>query len=105
MGQLKYNQWNFHYNIKRAHSVLKMSKRLYSYKTLPKDNFYKRGVINKSIFEDINQVREQIQIGIDDYNNYRPCPLLGKLSSIKQSKFNSSGVIPRRIKNNNFIKI
>ena len=52
---------------------------MYSYKTLPKDNSYKRSVINKNIFEDINQVREQIQIGIDDYNNYWPYAPAGEI--------------------------
>jgi putative transposase len=31
---------------------------------------YRRGVLNKYIFEDIDQVREQTQIRMDDYNNY-----------------------------------
>ena len=33
---------------------------------------YKRGVLNKYIFEDIDQAREQTQIWMQDYNHYRP---------------------------------
>ena len=66
---------------------------------------YRRGVLNKYIFENLNQVREQTQIWMDDYNNHRPHDALGKLSPIKYAKINSSVASHRRIKNNNFIKI
>jgi len=66
---------------------------------------YRRGVLNKYIFENLNQVREQTQIWVDDYNNHRPHDALGKLSPIKYAKINSSVASHRRIKNNNFIKI
>jgi len=41
---------------------------------------YRRGVLNKYIFEDIDQVREQTQIRMDDYNNYRAYDSLGSTS-------------------------
>ena len=66
---------------------------------------YRRGVLNKYIFEDINQVREQTQIWMEDYNHHRPHEGIGKIPSVKYAKINSSGVSPRRIKNNNFIEV
>jgi putative transposase len=66
---------------------------------------YRRGVLNKYIFEDIDQVREQTQIWMHDYNHHRPHDSLGRMSPIKYAKLNSSGASPRRIKNNNFIEI
>jgi len=66
---------------------------------------YRRGVLNKYIFEDINQVREQTQIWMDDYNHHRPHDSLGKIPPVKYAKLNSSGASPRRIKNNNFIEV
>ncbi|OBQ46542.1 transposase [Tamlana sp. s12] len=63
---------------------------------------YRRGVLNKYIFEDLDQVREQTQIWIDDYNNHRPHDALGKTSPIKYAKINSLGASPKRIKNSNF---
>jgi putative transposase len=50
-----------------------------------------RCVLNKHIFENINQVRELTQIWMQDYNHYRPHDALG--TSL------------RRIKNNNFIEV
>ena len=38
---------------------------------------YRRGVLNHYIFETIDQVREQSQIWMNDYNNYRPHESLG----------------------------
>ena len=66
---------------------------------------YRRGVLNKYIFEDIQQVREQTQIWMDDYNHHRPHDSLGKIPPVKYAKLNSSGASPRRIKNNNFIEV
>lgn len=66
---------------------------------------YRRGVLNKYIFEDIDQVREQTQIWMEDYNHHRPHDSLGKIPPVKYAKINSSGARPRRIKNNNFIKV
>lgn len=47
---------------------------------------YRRGVLNKYIFENIDQVREQTKIWMDDYNNHRPHDALGKLSPIAYLK-------------------
>ena len=66
---------------------------------------YRRGVLDKYIFEDINQVREQTQIWMQDYNNHRPHDALGQLSPVKYAEINSFGDSPKRIKNNNFIKV
>ena len=66
---------------------------------------YRRGVLNKYIFEDIDQVREQTHIWMKDYNHYRPHDALGKIPPVKYAKLNSSGASPRRIKNNNFNEV
>ena len=58
---------------------------------------YRRGVLNKYIFENIDQVREQTQIWMNDYNNLRPHDALGKMAPVKYAKLNSSGACPRRI--------
>ena len=63
---------------------------------------YRRGVLNKYIFEDLQQVREQTQIWMDDYNHFRPHDALGKMPPIKYAKINSNGASSIRIKNNKF---
>lgn len=47
---------------------------------------YRRGVLNKYIFENLDQVREQTKIWIDDYNNVRPHDALGKMSPVKYAQ-------------------
>jgi putative transposase len=47
---------------------------------------YRRGVLNKYIFETLEQVREQTQIWITDYNHHRPHDSLGKIPPIKYAK-------------------
>ena len=66
---------------------------------------YRRGVLDKYIFENIDQVREQTQVWIHDYNHQRPHDALGKIPPVKYAKLNSIGASPNRIKNNNFIEI
>ena len=50
---------------------------------------YRRGVLNKYIFENIDQVREQTEIWMTDYNHYRPHNALGKKSPVEYAKLNS----------------
>lgn len=66
---------------------------------------YRRGVLNKYIFEDIDQVREQTQIWMHDYNHYRPHDGLGKIPPVKYAELNSLGASPKRIKNNKFVEV
>ncbi len=66
---------------------------------------YRRGVLNKYIFEDIDQVREQTHIWMHDYKHYRPHDGLGKIPPIKYAELNSLGASPKRIKNNKFVEI
>ncbi|MCD9619749.1 integrase core domain-containing protein, partial [Tenacibaculum maritimum] len=47
---------------------------------------YRRGVLNKYIFENIHQVREQTQIWMHDYNNFRPHDALGDMAPIPYAK-------------------
>jgi putative transposase len=47
---------------------------------------YRRGVLNKYIFENLDQVREQTKIWMDDYNNVRPHNALGKMSPVKYAQ-------------------
>lgn len=47
---------------------------------------YRRGVLNKFIFENIDQVREQTKIWMDDYNNVRPHDALGNMSPVKYAQ-------------------
>lgn len=44
---------------------------------------YRRGVLDKFIFEDLDQVREQTQLWIEDYNHHRPHDSLGRIPPIK----------------------
>jgi len=59
---------------------------------------YRRGVLDKYIFEDINQVREQTQTWMEDYNHYRPHDSLGKISPIQYAKTTLQGVPPVEVK-------
>lgn len=65
---------------------------------------YRRGVLDKYIFENLDQVREQTKIWMDDYNHKRPHDELGKIPPVKYAKMISSEASLRRNKNNNFIK-
>ncbi|MFS4457478.1 IS3 family transposase [Maribacter sp. 2304DJ31-5] len=66
---------------------------------------YRRGVLNKYIFEDIHQVRERTQIWMNDYNHHGPHDALGKIPPVKYAELNSFGASPKRIKNNNFNQV
>ena len=66
---------------------------------------YRRGVLDKYIFEDINQVREQTQIWMRDYNHHRPHDALGKIPPVKYAALNSSGASPGGIKKNTFKEV
>ncbi len=66
---------------------------------------YRRGVLNKYIFENLDQVRERTQIWINDYNHHRPHDALGKIPPVKYAELNSFGASPKRIKNNNFNEV
>lgn len=52
---------------------------------------YRRGVLDKYIFENIDQVREITQTWMDDYNHDRPHDSLGNLPPIKYAEINSLG--------------
>jgi len=64
---------------------------------------YRRGVLNKYIFENLEQVREQTQIWMDDYNHFRPHDSLGKIPPIKYAQINSNKARSRKVKNNKFV--
>lgn len=47
---------------------------------------YRRGVLDKYIFEDLDQVREQTMIWVDDYNTKRPHEALGNIPPVPYAK-------------------
>ena len=66
---------------------------------------YRRGVLDKFIFEDIDQVREQTQLWMEDYNHKRPHDSLGRLPPVKYAEINSLGASPQGIKPHTFVEI
>lgn len=50
---------------------------------------FRRGVLDRFIFETIDQVREQSQIWMNDYNNFRPHESLGNIPPIVYAKSNN----------------
>ena len=65
---------------------------------------YRRGVLNRYIFETLEEVRQQTRIWMNDYNNHRPHQALGNLSPIKYASCDSFGTSPKRITANNYIE-
>ncbi|AVR46038.1 hypothetical protein C7S20_12670 [Christiangramia fulva] len=55
------------------------------------------------MFDDLDQVREQTQVWMDDYNNQRPHDALGKMAPIEYAKINTLLETTNKTKNNNFI--
>lgn len=55
---------------------------------------YRRGVLDKYIFETLDLVREQTQIWTHDYNHFRPHDALEKMPPIKYAKIKSNGASP-----------
>lgn len=49
---------------------------------------YRRGVLNRYIFDNLDQVREQTQVWMDDYNHHRPHDALGNLPPIEYANKN-----------------
>ncbi|MDC6387045.1 IS3 family transposase [Muricauda sp. SK9] len=66
---------------------------------------FRRGALNRFIFEDIDQVREQARIWMDDYNNYRPHKALGYVSPKQYLELNSLCGTAQGIKNDNFDEV
>ncbi len=66
---------------------------------------FRRGTLNRFIFEDIDQVREQARIWMDDYNNYRPNKALGYVSPKQYLELNSLCGTAQGIKNDNFDEV
>ena len=65
---------------------------------------YRRGVLDRYIFENLDQVREQTHYWMQDYNHKRPHEALGNIPPVIYAKINSFGSTAKRIKNNNFDK-
>lgn len=47
---------------------------------------YRNGVLNVYLFENFDDVREQTQVWLDDYNHYRPHDALGGLPPVTYRK-------------------
>lgn len=65
---------------------------------------FRRGTLNRFIFEDIDQVREQVQLWMHDYNYFRPHKALGYVSPKRYLELNPLGDNPQT-KNDNFEEI
>nr|WP_321410749.1 IS3 family transposase [uncultured Allomuricauda sp.] len=66
---------------------------------------FRRGTLNRFIFEDIDQVREQARIWMEDYNNYRPHKALGYVSPKQYLELNSLCGTAQGIKNDKFDEV
>ena len=61
---------------------------------------YRRGILNRYIFDNINQVREETDKWMEDYNNFRPHDSLGGLSPKAYLKLHNTRNIPDAVKTN-----
>ena len=65
---------------------------------------YRRGVLNKYIFENIHQVREETQKWMHDYNYHKPHESLGNISPIMYLKRNQPESTLGLIENNDIFE-
>lgn len=66
---------------------------------------YRRGVLNKYIFDNLDQVREQTSKWLNDYNHKRPHKALGNVPPVLYAKVHSPDVNPSEMKSNNFTQL
>ena len=65
---------------------------------------YRRGVLNRYIFENIHQVREETEKWMDDYNHHKPHESLGNISPKMYLKRNQPEGTLGLIENNNIFE-
>ena len=66
---------------------------------------YRRGVLDKYIFENLDQVREQTPIWMEDYNYHRPHDALGNIPPIQYAKLKRRDAVAKaHFKNSSIFK-